>query len=155
MNITALSLIVISLFLLLTASCAGQLSKQKKAPGTADERLQSCPDKPNCINTEYPDRISQYMPALDYPKQKEEQVMVIAKDIIVKMGGQIIAEESHYLAATFTSSFFRFVDDFEIRRNETSTKLHIRSASRVGYSDFGVNKQRVEKFSDNFKAKIY
>ena len=155
MNVITVFFIVISVFLLLTISCAGNVSKQTKVSDTAPLRLQVCPDKPNCINTEYPDNESHYMPALDYPMQQTQQVIAFAKDIIIQMGGEIIKEDSHYLAATFTSSVFRFVDDFEIRQSESSTKLHIRSASRVGYSDFGVNKRRIEKFSANFKAKFH
>ncbi|MCU7800664.1 MAG: DUF1499 domain-containing protein [gamma proteobacterium symbiont of Lucinoma myriamae] len=41
---------------------------------------------------------------------------------------------------------FKFFDDFELRLDNTTHKLHIRSASRVGYSDFGVNKRRVKRF---------
>jgi uncharacterized protein (DUF1499 family) len=155
MNIFTLFLIVISVFLLLTISCASNVSKQTKVPATIQSRLQVCPDKPNCINTEYPDNKSHYMPALDYPIQQTQQVIAIAKDIIVQMGGEVIDEDNHYLAATFTSSVFRFVDDFEIRQSNSSAKLHIRSASRLGYSDFGVNKRRVEKFTVLFKAKFH
>lgn len=154
MNTTILSLIILCIFLLLTISCAGNLSKPAKAPGLIKAQLQACPDTPNCINTEYPDKASKYMPPLDYPKQKAKLIISIAKGIIVEMGGTIVTEDSHYLAATFTSSLFRFIDDFEIRRSDSADKLYIRSASRVGYSDFGVNKHRVEKFSTLFKAKL-
>lgn len=150
MKIIIIALVIFTLFLLLRFSIAGQLSKEEKAPGVMNGQLLPCPDKPNCINTEYPEKTSQYVPPLDFPKVQTDQIMALAKNIVVEMGGEIVIESHNYLSATFTSSIFRFVDDFEIRKSEHPLKLHIRSASRVGYSDFGVNKRRVEKFSELF-----
>ncbi|MFK5984343.1 MAG: DUF1499 domain-containing protein [Pseudomonadota bacterium] len=154
MNISPFFLIP-SLFLLLSCSSAeqsavGKLLIKQGADGMYEQQLPACPDKPNCINTEYPEQSSHYIPALDYQQDKQPQALAMAKKIIVNMGGEIIAEEENYLASTFTSSLFRFVDDFEIRQDIDSNKLHIRSASRMGYSDFGVNKRRVEQFSKLF-----
>ena len=113
--------------------------------------LKKCPDKPNCINTEYPEQTRHYLPAIDFPDSKKEQLLSQVKILIVNMGGVIIKEEKYYIAATFTSSLFKFIDDFELRQDNATHKLHIRSASRTGYSDFGVNKRRVNKFSEQFK----
>lgn len=60
------------------------------------------------------------------------------------MEGNIETESDSYIAVTFTSSFFGFVDDLEIRIDQSHDAIHVRSASRVGYSDRGVNKKRVE-----------
>jgi len=57
----------------------------------------------------------------------------------------IISETNTYLHIEFTSAFFRFVDDVEFFVDDTEKKIHVRSASRIGYSDFGVNRGRVEK----------
>jgi uncharacterized protein (DUF1499 family) len=64
----------------------------------------------------------------------------------------IINQQQHYIAATFTSKVFKFVDDFEIRIDAEEHQLHIRSASRIGYSDLGVNRRRVEQFRELFAA---
>ena len=65
------------------------------------------------------------------------------KAAITSTGGIITREQPYYISATYTSSIFRFVDDVEIRDSQDGL-IHIRSASRVGYSDRGVNKKRVE-----------
>ncbi len=70
------------------------------------------------------------------------------------MRGSIQVENEDYLAATFTSSFFRFVDDLEIRIHADQNMIHIRSASRVGHSDGGVNKKRIEQLKKLFHSKI-
>ena len=154
MKIFIIALVIFTALLLVRFSMAGQLSKENSSPGIAKEKLQACPNKPNCINTEFPDDTAHYLPPLDFPGNKTDQVMALARTIILEMGGEIVNEDKTYLAATFTSTIFRFVDDFEIRKDDLSLKLHIRSASRVGYSDFGANKRRVKKFSGLFKAQL-
>jgi uncharacterized protein (DUF1499 family) len=61
------------------------------------------------------------------------------------MGGSINVEKADYLAATFTSSIFRFVDDLEIRVDPDKNQVQLRSASRVGRGDGGVNRKRIER----------
>ena len=56
-------------------------------------------------------------------------------------GGVVVEQGEDYLAAEFTSAVFGFVDDVEFRRGEYA--VHVRSASRVGYSDAGANAARV------------
>lgn len=141
-----------------TNQAAHQVDNQKQTMKQINRPLPACPDKPNCINTEYPDDSTHYLPPLDFPDSIKEQIMPLAKSIILDMGGTVInestKEENKYLAATFTSSLFRFVDDFELRQDNSAHKLHMRSASRTGYSDFGVNKRRIMKFSAQFNSQI-
>jgi uncharacterized protein (DUF1499 family) len=69
------------------------------------------------------------------------------------MGGKIQEERDGYLWAMFTSRVFRFVDDVEFRMVPTDGLIHVRSGSRVGYSDLGVNRRRVEKLRARFNQK--
>ncbi|NOQ80463.1 MAG: DUF1499 domain-containing protein [Gammaproteobacteria bacterium] len=149
-----ISTIFISLFLISGCMMDNQLAKENKGPGIVDGHLLNCPDKPNCINTEYPEQTSHYLSPLDFPESKNEQIMTLAKTTLLEMGAEIITADNNYLAATFTSSLFKFTDDFELRLDNITHKLHIRSASRVGYSDFGVNKRRVELFLKLIKKQI-
>ena len=57
----------------------------------------------------------------------------------------LISETDNYLHYECRSLIFRFVDDLEIYLDEEGKLIHFRSASRVGHSDFGVNRKRVEK----------
>jgi len=65
------------------------------------------------------------------------------KAAITATGGTITSETDSYVSATYMSKIFKFVDDVEIRHDKENI-WHIRSASRVGYSDRGVNRKRVE-----------
>jgi uncharacterized protein (DUF1499 family) len=67
--------------------------------------------------------------------------------IVSKLRGATIVEqqENRYLRVEFRSLIFRFVDDFELSISESEGVTHVRSASRVGYGDLGVNARRVER----------
>jgi len=62
----------------------------------------------------------------------------------------IITEEGSYLHAETRSFLFRFVDDVEFMMDTDSRVIHVRSASRTGYSDLGVNRRRVERLRRAF-----
>jgi uncharacterized protein (DUF1499 family) len=55
----------------------------------------------------------------------------------------MVRRNESYLHATFASPLFGFVDDLEARRK--GEIIHVRSASRVGHSDFGANRRRIER----------
>jgi len=90
---------------------------------------------------------------LVYSAGEAAQVMLRLKTIIRDMGGSIQVEETDYLAATFTSSVFRFVDDLELRIDADQKTIHLRSASRVGHGDGGVNRKRVELLKNSYHLK--
>ncbi|WP_420597789.1 DUF1499 domain-containing protein [Neptuniibacter sp.] len=61
--------------------------------------------------------------------------------------------EGNYIRVKFVSLIFRFVDDVEfliLEKGPNEVLIHVRSASRLGYSDFGVNRKRVEKIRSRF-----
>jgi uncharacterized protein (DUF1499 family) len=63
---------------------------------------------------------------------------------------EIVEEKDHYVHAKFTSRFFRFVDDVEFCMEDDLRIIHVRSSSRVGYYDFGVNRRRIEQIRKRF-----
>lgn len=148
-----LLLVLVVVFVLRLALLAAD-SADGRAPGLMDGRLSPCPASPNCVNSEYPGD-SEHLTApvtltLDDPARARQ----IARQVIQGMGGEVVRIEDHYLAATFTSSLFRFVDDFEVRLDSAEGLLHLRSASRVGYGDMGVNAERAERFKTRFAKQV-
>jgi uncharacterized protein (DUF1499 family) len=65
---------------------------------------------------------------------------------------EIIENRDNYLHAEFTSLIFRFVDDVEFLIDAPNGVIQVRSASRKGYSDMGVNRRRVEEIRKQFSA---
>jgi uncharacterized protein (DUF1499 family) len=119
--------------------------------GLVAHKLQPCGEKPNCECSEiYPDKtqISAY-------KAKENDVNQLWQDLISAVataGGKIVSQEVDYLHATFTSKFFGFTDDFELRKNTEDNQVEVRSASRVGHSDLGANAKRIEQLRSLINA---
>lgn len=131
----------------------GEISHSGKASGIIDGKLSKCPDKPNCICTEFEADLTHYIEPIAYSPRTPSEVLNRLKNSIAEMSGSIRTEKGNYLAATFTSSFFRFTDDLEIRVDTDQQLIHIRSASRVGYSDRGVNKVRIEQLIKLYHTK--
>ncbi len=123
----------------------GLMSQSGEARGLVEGKLTKCPDKPNCVCTEFKADVEHYIDPVGFSQTTTAEVLSRLKNSIDEMGGSIRAENDNYLAATFTSSIFRFVDDLEIRVDMEQKLIHLRSASRVGYSDRGVNRKRIER----------
>jgi uncharacterized protein (DUF1499 family) len=137
-----LSCLIIVVCILLFVLSA--ISKQEKAPNLVEGSLPNCSDKPNCVCSENKDDLAHYVAPLSLSHSNAEVSATILKQIIIEMGGTIQTESADYLAATFSSTIFGFIDDLEVRIDSKQNLIHIRSASRVGHSDMGVNKKRVE-----------
>ena len=137
--------IVIALFVM------GRVSQTGQAPGSVDGRLKHCPDKPNCVCSEYRRDTEHFIEALELSEQSAASSLATLRAIITESGGVIISERADYIAATFTSSLFGFVDDLEIRLDKDEALIHSRSASRVGHGDLGANRKRVELIRARFR----
>ena len=140
----------ISLFVIIALLVLGYRSQSGDAPGLTDGRLQPCPGTPNCVNSEFASDAEHYIEPLVYSAGDAAQVLPRLKTIVRDMGGSIQVEKADYLAVTFTSSIFRFVDDLEIRIDSGQNTIHLRSASRVGRGDLGANRKRVQRIKKSF-----
>jgi uncharacterized protein (DUF1499 family) len=81
-----------------------------------------------------------------------EAAWVRLRILVIESGGEVKRETSDYLWATFTTPVMRFVDDVELRLDRAANVIQIRSASRVGNHDLGVNRRRVETLRERWTA---
>lgn len=128
----------------------GKVSESGQAPGIVDGRLTRCPEKPNCVCSEYRKDARHFIDPLKLTVQSAESGAATVRAIIIELGGVIKSERADYIAATFTTPLFRFVDDLEIRIDRDEALIHFRSASRVGHGDLGANLKRVELIQARF-----
>jgi len=128
--------------------CAGNRHSQM---GVNGGRLAACPDSPNCVSSQSADPRHAIDP-LRYEGTAQKARERLVKAISGMKRVRIVMAEERYIHAEFTSAFFRFVDDVELLLDEGTRTIHVRSASRVGYSDFGVNRRRVEEIRVRFDA---
>jgi len=119
------------------------------AVGIEDGRLKPCPDKPNCVCSENKAADSYIAPLSIHGSIHE--AWTSAKQAIRELGGKFEKEGDGYLWATFRTRILRFTDDVELRMDEESRVIHVRSASRLGHSDLGVNKKRIESLRSRFE----
>lgn len=138
---------ILTAALLIRFAMLGQDSKAGQALGLVSGILAACPDKPNCVCSEYGSDDAHYIAQLDYSGTSPEKAWEDVLQIIKKLGGEVVVDNDGYIAATFSSSLFGFVDDLECRLEPSKKQIQIRSASRVGHSDLGVNRKRVEKIA--------
>jgi uncharacterized protein (DUF1499 family) len=135
--------------MLIALAVLGQLSRSGSAPGLVDGKLQPCPDSPNCVCSEYPDDGEHFIEPIETGDAAKSPQQAIAD-----LGGKIEIETENYIAATFRSPLFGFVDDLEIRIDSAHKRIQLRSASRVGRGDLGANRKRVERLRQSLLGKI-
>lgn len=123
---------------LATVSCA---AGNTAAPG---EGLAPCPSSPNCVSSEAQDDDHRVAP-LSFSVPAEEAWRLLKEQVALLPRTVIVAEKPGYLHAQAKSAVFGFVDDLEFYLRPDQGVIAVRSASRTGYFDFGVNRQRVEE----------
>ncbi|MEP3654086.1 MAG: DUF1499 domain-containing protein [Litorimonas sp.] len=113
----------------------GLISQKGEAPGLIEGKLAEPGSKPNTVCSETGTQSERAVAPIQGPLSD-------VADAIEATGGTITARSDDYLSATYMSRLFKFVDDVEVRQD--GDVCQIRSGSRVGYSDRGVNRKRVE-----------
>jgi len=129
-------------------------SRSGKAVGLVRGQLSPCPNNPNCVSSEAGNSDLHHVEPLILPTEKSFSSSQNLQRIIQEMGGKLQSRNDDYVAATFSTKLFGFVDDLEVRIDRSRGIAHVRSASRVGYSDGGINRQRVDRLAEIFKAQF-
>jgi uncharacterized protein (DUF1499 family) len=124
------------------------------SPDLAEGTLAPCPDSPNCVSTRAPrdDERHHVAPisfADDAAPRTPEDVLRLVEEVVERQPRMEIVERGPaYIRATATSRVFRFVDDIDFLIDPDAAVIHMRSASRVGEGDMGVNRRRYELFRE-------
>ena len=117
--------------------------KQPTNLGVQSGQLAPCPSTPNCVSSQSQDAEHKIEP-LTYNSSPTEAIANLKTVINSLPKTKIITETENYLYAEFTSALMGFVDDVEFYLDEGAKTIHVRSASRLGQSDLGVNRKRIE-----------
>ncbi len=113
--------------------------------------LSPCPSSPNCVSSAATDAGHRVEPmALRAPGA--DAWSAVKRAVAAMPRTRIVDQRPGYLRAEATSLLFRFVDDLELALAEDGRRLDVRSASRVGYSDLGANRKRVEALRTALRA---
>lgn len=112
--------------------------------------LLDCPASPNCVSSQAEDPAHRVEP-LAYPSGQEEPALKVLLQVLRDLPRTEVTEQSpSVIKAVVHSALFRFKDDLEFHFDHKAAVIHIRSASRTGYWDLGVNRRRVERIRADF-----
>lgn len=118
--------------------------------GIQNGQLAVCPNSPNCVSS-YSEDAEHGIAPLTYSSNSQEAIANLKQIINSQERTKIVTENDNYLYAEFTSKIMGFVDDVEFYLDEAENVIHVRSASRLGQSDLGANRQRIE----TIRAKLH
>jgi uncharacterized protein (DUF1499 family) len=138
--------ITVLIFLMIISGCA---SDRYGNLGIKNGRLSACPATPNCVSSQSIKK-SNYIDPIHWPQNVPDIKNILFDTINAMRRTRIVSHDKNYVHVEFTTALFRFVDDVEFLIDEKNRIIHVRSASRVGYSDLGVNRKRVEKIRKTF-----
>jgi uncharacterized protein (DUF1499 family) len=118
-------------------------------PAAGVSSLPACPDKPNCVSSQAHDPAHSIDP-FTFSGSVQDALHRLKMALATEKRLTILTEHGNYLHAEARSLLFRFVDDVEFLFEPEHKLIHVRSASRSGYSDLGVNRRRVERIRQAF-----
>lgn len=113
--------------------------------GVKEGRLTPCPGSPNCVVSQGEEDAEHAIAPLTYEGDTAAAVAQLRQVVEAQEGSEVIEQTDSYLYAEFSSKLMGFVDDVEFYfpASEPGT-IHVRSAARLGQSDLGVNRKRIE-----------
>ncbi len=129
----------------LIAGCAGNPPHNI---GVQSGRLAPCPKKPNCVISDQTDA-DHFIEPIGYSGNRKAAMQRLKSIVTAFDRTRIVTESDRYLHVEFKSFLFRFIDDVEFYFPDEKI-IHVRSASRMGYSDLGVNRKRIEAIRARF-----
>jgi uncharacterized protein (DUF1499 family) len=119
--------------------------------GVHEGKLAPCPNTPNCVSTQADDDAHRMDP-IPFDGDAEEAMARLKAVLAARPRTTVISADGNYLRAECVSLLFRFVDDVEFLVDPEAKVIHFRSASRVGRSDLGVNRKRMEEIRKDFES---
>lgn len=145
-------MLVSILMVLLLSGCGGTVPEDL---GAKDEKLKACPETPNCVSTQAKKSDTEHrMEPIAYTDNESDAKAAIMETIEDSSRASILENGDDYVKAEFTSRVFRFVDDVEFYIDEEERLIHFRSASRIGSSDMGANRERMTELRKDLKTKL-
>jgi uncharacterized protein (DUF1499 family) len=146
------SLLVIVFLPVVPLAMLSFFSRKPDNLGVVTGRLADCPSSPNCVCTQASDPDHRIEP-LHFNGSPEAAMNRLNAIVTTIPRSKVVTATERYMHAEFTSRVFRFVDDVEFLIDDDAKTIHFRSASRVGRSDLGVNRKRMEEIRQKFDEK--
>lgn len=121
--------------------------------GFDGEKLALCPASPNCVNS-LDTNVSHYIKPFPIYDNGVESLNLLEKLTQEIPGSHLVSKDYPHMHLEFKSKFFGFIDDVDFLVDEDEKVINVRSAARVGYYDFDVNRTRIEQLRQLYLEKI-
>lgn len=123
--------------------------------GLKDGKLARCKRTPNCVSSQADAADPEHTIApIAFKGGALEAMAAVRKAVESMQRATVLRHEGNYLYAEFRSRLMRYVDDVEFAFDEKTGLIHVRSASRLGRRDFGVNRARVEALRARIEGRV-
>ena len=119
--------------------------------GVKEGRLAPCKSSPNCVSSQADPADREHSIA---PIAFKGDVAALRRAVESMPRATVIRQEGNYLYAEYRTRLLRYVDDLELYYDEKAGLVHVRSASRLGRRDFGVNRARVEVLRKRIEGRL-
>lgn len=143
------SLLILAVFLafLPTKSMLQPLKNEVSTMNSTE--FPPCPDSPNCVSSQAKTD-KHFIDPLVYSGSGNEAFTKLKNIVAEYPGSRIIKSTTDTLHAEFRTHWLKFTDDFNAVLEDKTKTIQVRSASRIGYWDFGTNRKRIEKIRGAF-----
>ena len=121
---------------------------------TPSGHLTTCPSSPNCVSSEAPESNNHYVAPLQYRVSRARAYDALLAVLQHMQRTRIVTKQADYIHATVRSAVFGFVDDVTFQFHPNDKRIDMKSASRLGYYDFGVNGRRAAMIRHRFNARL-
>lgn len=144
-----LLIVVLVVLALLALNILTIVIQNSRAPelGHDNGKLKPLSKKPNAVSTQAEDEERRVRP-WPFKSDLASTRAAIVEAVKAYGGAEIVTEQDDYLYVIFTTEKMRFHDDAEFYLDAEEQQVHFRSASRAGYSDMGLNRQRYERLTE-------
>lgn len=116
--------------------------------------LDPCPSSPNCVSTQAdPSDSGHYIAPVAYTGQPSNVIAAIT-DAVSSNGGRVVSSTDTSVKAVFVTKLLKFKDDVDFELDDDAKLIHFRSASRVGHSDLGTNRKRMDALMPKILARL-
>jgi uncharacterized protein (DUF1499 family) len=133
-------MMMISLATIVALGCGGRMPEEL---GASQGELAPCPDKPNCVSS-FAEDADHHVDAFVIVGTSLAAWQGLQSILEAESNVEIVSKRDGYIHAVYTSTLMRYRDDVEFLMREREGEIALRSASRVGHSDMGVNRDRIE-----------
>ncbi|MCB2291068.1 DUF1499 domain-containing protein [Clostridium sp. CS001] len=117
--------------------------------GANNGKLVKMPNKPSAVSSQTYEK-DKKVAAMEFKGNLEASKEKVISTIESYGDAKIIKNENNYIYAVFTTGKMKFHDDVEFYFDESENLIHFRSASRIGYSDMGLNRERYNKLREAY-----